>query len=150
MDYEANVYKPANIPCIIKAANYQGVPANVLLAIGSMENGKNGQAVQNKNGTYDLGHMQINTSTYKGEIAKFGVSMKDVQWDGCKNVEIAAFLLKKRLSENPDQDFWTRVANYHSKTPIYNTRYKEKIKPLAERWGSWLESQYKHGKVLYH
>jgi len=143
-------YKPASIACVINASNYQGVPANVLLAIGSMENGKNGQAVRNTNGTYDLGHMQINTSTFKAEIAKYGVAMEEIQWNGCKNVEIAAFLLKKRLSENKGQDFWTRVANYHSKTPMYNTRYKNKLMPLAHRWAEWLKSQYQAAQVVYH
>jgi soluble lytic murein transglycosylase-like protein len=142
-------YKPATINCVVHAANYQGVPANVLLAIGSVEGGKNGQAVRNKNGTYDLGHMQINTSTYKAEIAKYGISMDDVRFDGCKNVEIAAYLLKKRLSESNGQDFWTKVANYHSKTPMYNTIYKEKIQPRANKWGQWLQSQYQQAKIIY-
>ncbi len=149
MDYVPPHYAPANIACVIKAANQQGVPANVLLAIGSMENGKNGQAVRNTNGTYDLGHMQINTSTYKAEIAKYGVSMQDIQWNGCANVEVAAFLLKKRLNENLHQDFWTRVANYHSKTQEFNIRYKTKIMPLAERWGNWLQTQYSKARVVY-
>jgi soluble lytic murein transglycosylase-like protein len=149
-DYNVqDAYKPASIACVINASNYQGVPANVLLAIGSMEGGKNGQAVRNKNGTYDLGHMQINTSTYKSEIAKYGIRMEDVRWDGCKNVEIAAYLLKKRLSENNGQDFWTKVANYHSKTPMYNSRYKDKIQPLAHKWASWLQEQYKNAQVVY-
>jgi soluble lytic murein transglycosylase-like protein len=144
------VYQPATIECVIRASNYQGVPANVLLAIGSMENGKNGQAVRNNNGTYDLGHMQINTSTYKAEIAKYGIGMDEVRWNGCKNVEIAAFLLRKRLSENNDDDFWTKVANYHSKTPMYNARYKSKIMPLAHKWADWLQNEYKSAKVVYH
>ncbi len=148
-DYNTNQeYKPATIECVIQASNYQGIPANVLLAIGSMEGGKNGQAVRNINGTYDLGHMQINTSTFKGEIAKYGISMQEVQWNGCKNVAIAAYLLKKRLIENSQQDFWTRVANYHSKTPFYNARYKSKLMPLAQRWADWLRVKYNSTKVV--
>lgn len=144
MDYAApQQHIPATIECVVHAANYQGIPPAVLLAIGSMENGKNGQAVENTNGTFDLGHMQINTSTYKYEIARYGISMDDVRWNGCKNVEVAAYLLKKRLSENPNQDFWTRVANYHSKTPVHNLRYKTKLMPLAQRWDNWLKNNYK-------
>jgi hypothetical protein len=140
MDALPPQYKPATIECVVQAASFQGIPPAVLLAIGSMENGKNGQAVVNTNGTYDLGHMQINTSTYKYEIAKYGVSMEEVRWNGCRNVEVAAYLLKKRLKENPHQDFWTRVANYHSKTPVYNMRYKSKLVPLAQRWDTWLKN----------
>ncbi len=42
--------KPATIECVVEAANRQGVPANVLLAISSIEYGRNGQLVKNKNG----------------------------------------------------------------------------------------------------
>jgi hypothetical protein len=120
-----------------------------MLAIISAEGGKNGQAVRNKNGTYDLGHMQINTATYKAEIAKYGISMKDIQYNGCKNVEVAAFLLAKRISEDAHKPYFTRVAAYHSKTPFYNARYKQKIMPLAYSWGVWLRKAYPKTNTVY-
>jgi soluble lytic murein transglycosylase-like protein len=142
-------YTPATIECIIAAADYQKVPANVMLAIISVEGGKNGQAVRNKNGTYDLGHMQINTATYKAEIAKYGININEIRYNGCKNVEVAAFLLAKRISENPKSDYWVRVAGYHSKTPFYNTIYKQKIIPLAHIWAEWLNKSYATTKTIY-
>jgi len=60
--------RPADIDCVVQAAQRQGVPANVLLAISSKESGKNGQSVSNSNGTFDLGHFQINT-THGGQKA---------------------------------------------------------------------------------
>ncbi len=134
--------EPASIQCVLDVAQYYKLPANALLAIISNESGKNGHAVRNTNGTHDLGHMQINTSTYASEIAHMGISMKDVQWKGCLNIYAAAYLVRKRLKENMHQDFWTRLANYHSKTPFYNARYKQKIIVLANQWELWLSNNY--------
>jgi len=57
--------RPATIYCVIRAAQKQGVPANVLLALASVEGGKNGQFVGNTNGSRDIGHFQINTIHWK-------------------------------------------------------------------------------------
>jgi hypothetical protein len=131
-------YRPATVECVIQAATKQGVSANILLAIASIEGGKNGQMVcSNDNGTCDLSHFQINTETFRLELEPYGVKMDDVRWRGCYNAELGAFLLKKRLNEPPKrdkatgqlvvQDFWTKAANYHSRTPKFNTIYKAKL-----------------------
>lgn len=133
--------KPATIACVIAAAKKQKVPANILLALSSMENGKNGQVVKNSNGSYDMGHFQINTIQWNGN--KFDgvveVDYRDAALRGCYNAELAAWLLRRRLNENPESDYWTRVANYHSKTEKFNKIYKRKLIPLAVAWGKWLE-----------
>ncbi|MCL2875021.1 MAG: transglycosylase SLT domain-containing protein [Betaproteobacteria bacterium] len=137
--------RPATVDCVIKAAQRQGVPANVLLAIASVEGGKNGQVVENKNGTYDLGHLQINSIhfTPNGRFGKLPITKEDVTWRGCYNAELAAWMLRQHLEE-PDsrQDFWTRAANYHSHTPELNARYRQKLIPLSVAWGDWLQQRY--------
>jgi soluble lytic murein transglycosylase-like protein len=142
--------EPASIQCVLDVAQYYQLPANALLAIISNESGKNGHAVLNTNGTYDLGHMQINTATYNSEIAPMGIAMQDIQWKGCLNIYAAAYLVKKRLNENLQQDFWTRLANYHSKTPFYNARYKQKIIILADQWALWLRNNYQVNYLYAH
>lgn len=133
--------RPASISCVIDAAKKYGVPANVLLALSSVESGKNGQIVRNKDGSLDIGHFQINTSHWSGNgfdgIA--GINLRDVALRGCYNAELAAWLLKKRLTENPGADYWVKVANYHSKTKKFNDIYKAKVIPYAIAWGKWLE-----------
>lgn len=133
---------PADIPCVIQAAMRQGVPANVLLAIASVEGGKNGQYVRNTNGSDDLGHFQVNTIHFsKGEV--FGhVRKEDAAWRGCYNAELAARLLRQKLDAPGTQDYWVRVANYHSATPRFNATYRAKLVPLAARWGHWLQTYY--------
>ncbi len=142
-------YKPANFQCVMRIAQHHEVPTNILLAIASVEGGKNGIAMRNTNGTYDLGHMQINTSTYDKEIKKYGISREELQWNGCKNVDIAAYLIKKRISERSKQDFWTKVANYHSRTPFFNAIYKDKVQRYAHEWAVWLKQQYPIAQVQY-
>ena len=71
-----------------------------------------------------------------------GVNLRDLQWRGCYNAEIAAFLLGKRLSEPGQQDFWTKAANYHSKTPKYNAIYRKKLVALSTEWANWLQNSY--------
>lgn len=144
---------PATVDCVIEAANKQGVPANVLLALASIEAGKNGQvSQQNKNGSVDLSHFQINTGNWDrgGEFAKYPEITKEaVLWRGCYNAELAAWLLRKRLDEPTGQDFWTRAANYHSKTPQFNAVYRRKLIPLAVQWGKWLQQRVPSALVSY-
>jgi hypothetical protein len=135
-------FKPATVECVVQAAAKQHVPANVLLAIASIEGGKNGQMVRNENGSSDISHFQINTATYKVELAPYGVSLYDLQWRGCYNAEIAGFLLSKRLNEAGEADFWTKAANYHSRTPKYNAVYRKKLVALSTEWANWLQTNY--------
>jgi len=133
---------PADIPCVIQAALRQGVPANVLLALASMEGGKNGQLMHNANGTDDLGHFQINTIHFSQRGVFSRVSLSDAAWRGCYNAELAAWILRQRLNVPSQADYWTRVAMYHSATPKYNAIYRAKVIPLAARWGRWLQANY--------
>ena len=142
--------RPADIGCVVEAAQRQGVPANVLLAISSKESGKNGQSVSNSNGTFDLGHFQINTTHWgaKGVFASYpGITKSDVAWRGCYNAELAAWLLRQKLDEQNGQDFWTRAANYHSRTRKFNDIYKKDLIPLAVKWGQYLERQ-RHARYV--
>jgi Transglycosylase SLT domain len=142
-------FKPASVECVIQAAIKQDVPANILLAIASKENGKNGQLVRNTNGTLDVSHFQINTATFRQELAPYGVTLADLQWRGCYNAEVAAFLLKKRLTERGTQDFWTKAANYHSRTPRYNRVYRADLMRLSSEWANWMKQNYKNTTVTY-
>lgn len=146
-------YGPATIECVIEASKRQKVPANVLLALASMESGKNGQFVKNTNGSLDIGHFQINTIHFgaRGHFKNLPITQKDVAWRGCYNAELAAWLLAKSLNDPAasHQDFWTRAANYHSKTPKYNTIYKNKLVPFAVQWGEWLQKKEQQVSVSY-
>lgn len=134
--------RPASIDCVVQAAEKQGVPANILLAISSQERGKNGQSVRNANGTLDLGHFQLNTTHWEkgGFLSNHPeISKSDIAWRGCYNAEMAAYYLKTKINEKSSQDFWTKVANYHSKTKEFNDKYKKALMPYVIEWGRYLE-----------
>lgn len=84
----------------------------MLLALASVEDGKNGQAcVGNTNGSRDIGHFQINTIHWKqnGRFAQYpSIGQQDVGWRGCYNAELAVWMLRQHINEPTGQDFWTR------------------------------------------
>lgn len=145
---------PATIECTIAAARDQHVPANVLLAIASQEDGKNGQAAANKNGSMDLGHFQINTVHFKpgGLFAAWPqITIGDVAWRGCYNAQLAGWMLHRALTQSTEADYWVRVANYHCAYrvwPAENLRYRRSIMAWSKRWADWLTTHYPRRAVV--
>jgi len=113
-----------SVDCINRVAMTYHVPATIILSVMKKENGRNGQAVKNKNGTYDYGVMQIN-DIWLPKIAAYGYSKEDMQYNACKNVAVGAWIISKNMAEG--KAVWSSIANYHSHTPIYNKSYRESI-----------------------
>lgn len=124
------------VSCSIQAAARFAVPANLLIAVAEQEGGRVGQRVQNTNGTFDVGPMQFNTA-YLRTLASFGITSEDVAASGCYPYELAAWRLQRHLHRS-DGDLWSRAANYHSRTPDLNARYRAAIRTRAAKWGKWL------------
>lgn len=139
---------PADIPpaihekvvCSIGAAAKYGVPANIILAVAQREGGRPGQWVRNNNATYDIGSMQFNTA-YIRTLARYGIGTGDVARPGCYSYDLAAWRLRGHI-KNDRGDIWTRVANYHSRTPVHNAPYRAAIMVNARQWGSWLAARF--------
>ena len=112
------------IECINHAAIVYHVPATVILSVIKKEGGKNGQAIKNKNSTFDYGIMQIN-QIWLPKIAAYGYTKEDIQYDPCKNIMVGVWIISQHLSK--DAPPWESIANYHSKTPQYNKKYRESI-----------------------
>jgi soluble lytic murein transglycosylase-like protein len=115
--------------CLMMAAQTYSVPPAVLAGIYQVEGGRVGQQVRNTNGSYDLGPMQINT-IWLPELAKnWGVSQehakKWVRDDPCTNVGVAAWILKGHLNET--NNLAQAISHYHSRTPRYGNRYRQKV-----------------------
>ena len=139
---------PADLPaalhervvCSISAAMKYQLPANILLAVAEKEGGKPGQWVRNSNGTHDVGAMQFNT-LYLTELRRFGITAGDVAAAGCFPYELAAWRLRQHVRKDSG-DLWTRVANYHSRTPRYNALYRSDLMRRSARWADWLEARF--------
>jgi len=128
------------VVCSIVAAVKYEVPANIVLAVAEKEGGKPGQWVKNTNGTYDVGPMQFNTS-YLHNLKPYGITAVDVEQAGCYPYDLAAWRLRHHIF-NDKGDLWTRVANYHSRTPSHNARYRMGVMRKAAKWADWLSARF--------
>jgi len=113
------------VDCINHAASVYHVPASLILSIMKKENGKNGLARPNKNGTVDYGVMQIN-SIWLSKLSQYGYTKEDLQFDGCKNIEAGTWILAQELAKG--KTAWQGIGNYHSHTMKYNQRYQASVK----------------------
>ena len=131
---------PPNLPemvvCSVKAAEQYDLAPEIVLAVAQAEGGKVGQWVRNLNGTYDVGVMQFNTE-YLKTLEKWGITPDDVAASGCFPYKLAAWRISNHIVQDSG-DLWTKVANYHSKTPRFNAIYRERIIGFAESWKQWL------------
>jgi hypothetical protein len=129
--------------CLLMSAHLYSVPPAVLTGIHQVEGGHIGQEVgPNKNGTYDLGPMQINTSWLPLLASRWGVSQDTARrWvrdDACTNAGVAAWIVRENLNETGD--LGTAIAYYHSRTPYYNEPYRAKVIGAMQRHGLILTS----------
>ncbi len=104
-------------------AHRHEVPLWALIGILATEKGKNGQAVQNKNLTWDLGVFQINT-IHLNELSEIGIDGNMVLTNAKVNANVAAWLLSKHFKNN---DIWNAIGKYHSKTQTQKNKYINKV-----------------------
>lgn len=129
------VFHDVPLHCINEAAVQYHVPATVILSVIKTENGRNGLAVKNKNGTYDLGVMQINTTWLK-TLSKKGLTEEQVKSDPCINVSVGTWILARGIASG---NGWQGVGNYHSYTQKHNVAYREKVKTTYTQYVTVLE-----------
>jgi soluble lytic murein transglycosylase-like protein len=108
----------APLDCINRAAVIYHVPVPLLLSVMQREDGKNGSANHNKNGTIDYGIMQIN-SLWLPKIAAYHYSKDDIQYNrNCKNIYAGTWILSQSIAEG--KDVWSGVGNWVCKFPCVN------------------------------
>ena len=122
--------RPLTADCVLDAAHSSGMPAAALFAILATEGGKTGEALSNKNGTWDLGPFQVNT-VHLNELAAMGISPDAVLRDGRVNAYAAAWLLRKEYRRTGN--LWRAIGTYHSRTPHRRDAYIRRVKSNLER-----------------
>jgi hypothetical protein len=119
-------FSPVTPSCILQAARMQGIPPHIILGLLKTEGGHLGSESLNKDGSIDLGPMQINNRTWVPLLARahFGgnqraayVMLRD---HGCYSVFIGAWIFGQYLSE-AHGNYADAVGFYNS----HNTRQKE-------------------------
>lgn len=119
------------VECINQAAVTYFVPAKIIISVLDVEGGEPGIARPNRNGTFDYGPMQINT-IWLPQIAPYGYTREQVQYDPCINVMVGAWILSRKIASSMEEDgkggdYWRGVAGYHSFTPGLNAHYQSKV-----------------------
>jgi soluble lytic murein transglycosylase-like protein len=110
------------------------LPPRVLPSIQKVEGGRPGLAQPNKDGSEDLGIMQINT-LWIGPLARYtGLAPEVVRerllHDPCFNIAAAGAIMRTYLNETGG-DLLRAVGNYHSHTPVRNQDYQVRVMTAA-------------------
>ena len=107
-----------------------GIHPYLLAAVAQHESNLDPAAIrQNKNGSRDIGLMQIN-SIHLPELAKHGISEQDLL-NPCTNLAVGAWLMKRHQINYGNT--WEAVGVYHSATPSYKWKYAQKIQESLDR-----------------
>ncbi|EFJ9066905.1 lytic transglycosylase domain-containing protein, partial [Escherichia coli] len=100
--------------CLLAASQANNVSPKLLVSVIAVEGGVSGMSSKNKNGTEDLGIMQINTgawlklvsdSFFDGNNEKAYMKLRD---DGCFNIYIGAWILGRAIRMEGG-DIWQGV-----------------------------------------
>lgn len=122
--------------CWQEAAERHGVNAHLLYAIARTESRLNPAAVnRNKNGSYDVGLMQINSAWFP-VLRKYGIVEQQL-YDPCVNLHVGAWILAQNMQRLGNS--WEAVGAYNARNPVLRVEYARKVyrnlppEALAER-----------------
>ena len=124
-----------NPVCLADAAREFDVPLAALAGLLAAEGGREGEAIGNSNGTFDLGPFQINTCNLN-ELAAQGFTPDAILTDGCVNAHAAAWILRREYARTGD--LWLAIGAYHSRTPHLRDAYIARVKRQLARLGASL------------
>lgn len=115
-------------PCFYSAARRYGVNPALLWSIAKIESGFNPSATQsNKNGSTDIGVMQINTA-WLSKLRTYGIS-RAALFDPCVNIHVGAWILAKDMARHGNT--WKAVGSYNAATPAKQLSYAQKVLRVA-------------------
>ncbi|RAR50487.1 UNVERIFIED_CONTAM: transglycosylase-like protein with SLT domain [Acidovorax defluvii] len=110
--------------CFDEAARRYHVPVELLKAISKVESNGNPNARNvNKNGSYDIGHMQIN-SWWLRTLDRYGIDEKTLL-DPCINTNIGAWVLAQNIARYGLT--WNAVGAYNAATESKRLVYARKV-----------------------
>lgn len=131
--------------CAAQASLRFGVPELLLHAIMGKEDGRTGKCSKNRDGSYDCGLTQINTS-WAPLFEKSNVPFYYVVHDVCTNLQASAYILKDNFNKKKG-DWRAAIVAYNigpnSTSPAKNvigTKYATDV--ITRWWGfqHWVET----------
>lgn len=113
-----------NLPCWDKAAAYHHVDPWLLYSIAYVESNYNAKAINyNKNGSYDYGLMQINSSWFP-KLKSLGISVNSLS-NKCVSIYVGAWILSKNFKNYGNT--WRAIGAYNSSNPYIGLRYAKSV-----------------------
>jgi soluble lytic murein transglycosylase-like protein len=110
--------------CWEDAANKYGINAYLLYAIAKTESNLNPRAInRNKNGSVDIGMMQINSS-WLPTLSKYGLTETSL-YDACTSIHVGAWILAQNIRRYGNT--WTAVGAYNARSSELRLRYAMKV-----------------------
>lgn len=106
--------------CVRASAQAFRVPELSIWLILDVERGTVGRVSQNKNGTYDIGPMQVNSIWLK-KIAPYGISEPQLRDNLCMNIYVGTWIFAQELQRHGTLP--KAFAYYHSPTARFQQRY---------------------------
>ena len=126
----AGISSFSSAACFDEAAKRYRVPVALLKAISTVESNGNPNARNvNKNGSYDIGHMQINSS-WLPTLARYGIDEKTLS-DPCINTNIGAWVLAHNISRLGLS--WNAVGAYNAASPEKRMVYARKVAAVLRK-----------------
>ncbi|MGH7119767.1 MAG: lytic transglycosylase domain-containing protein [Acetobacteraceae bacterium] len=121
--------------CMLAVAHLYALPPSALPAIQAVEGGAPGVVHHDRNGTEDLGVMQVNT-IWVMPMARASHLSPVAVWsrligDACFNITAAGAILRVYLDET--HDLMRAIGDYHSHTPVLNRRYQLEVLAAARQ-----------------
>lgn len=119
------VSQPITIECVAEVSRRYQIPVALLGGVLAQERGRLGQSSPNKNGTRDLGPMQVNSS-WLAFFESYGVTEHRLKHDGCANLAVGAWIIRYEQGRAKG-DLWQAVGRYHSHKPDLATAYQSQV-----------------------
>jgi soluble lytic murein transglycosylase-like protein len=110
--------------CWQEAGQRYGVHPDLLYAIAKTESNFNPAAVnRNKNGSHDIGIMQIN-SRWLPVLRRYGID-EQALLDPCTNIHVGAWVLAQNMRKLGNS--WEAVGAYNARNPQRRKEYASKV-----------------------
>ncbi|MCA8275644.1 lytic transglycosylase domain-containing protein [Burkholderia sp. AU30280] len=120
--------------CFTQAGERHGIDPLLLVAIAKVESSLNPDAINyNRNGTYDIGLMQINSS-HLPRLIKTGVTRKRLIDEPCTSIDTGASILAGFIERHGYT--WNAVG-------AYNAGSSEKRKPARQSYATKVWREYR-------
>jgi hypothetical protein len=126
------------LSCITRVAGGRTWLARTLWALSEQEGGWVGAKLPNRDGSYDLGPLQINSWWIPRLAAVTGKGHAEVAWwlqhDACFNVDAARWIFLSALGLT--HDYWKAIGVYHGPVSWRQAKYSRSVAAhLLRRFG---------------